>query len=70
MFLGNINTRNLLSVPHACCHYMKRGGAVGGVEGGAGGPQGENQVRRAGSAVQLLLACGGTVPDATLKALG
>lgn len=67
MFLGNINTQNLLSVPHVCCHYMKRG-AVGGVEGGGGAAGRESsQTCRFGRAASL--GVWQTVPDATLKAL-
>lgn len=67
MFLGNINTRNLLSVPRACCHYMKRWG-VGSV-GGRGGAAGRksSQTCRFGRAASL--GVWQTVPDATLKAL-
>lgn len=60
MFFGNINTRNLLSVPHACCHYMKCSGV--GSEGGGGEMDSGVQV---GSCISSWRV---TLPDATLKA--
>lgn len=68
MFLGNINTQNLLSVPHACCHYMKRG-VVGGVGGEGWGRREKikSDVCRFGRAASP--GMWQMVPDATLKAL-